>query len=297
MPVVCGCYCGWTGISVLADGTVLGCRRLPLSVGKLPEQSFEKVFLGSKLLRKFRRRASFAECGSCDMYKYCRGCPAYAYSVTGSPFAANPICFRSRISRRRCGKPDTSRDPHLDAGIADEYRFVTNRFSLTQTERVRRLLKDLNLQRVFLELIASARNRRSFVADPGGYSASVGAALTDEAKVFLMQHFTRSSAEMEADQSDAELAAIAVDNMLRQETRTGKTGLQRLMIRAWEDDAYRRALLKSPRSLIERTLDVSLPSHLKIHVHQQEPDSLHIVLPEQPPKRRQARRARRRKRI
>ena len=72
-PVNSGCLAGWTSLAVPADGTVLACRRLPVPVGKLPEQSVEEIFFGSELMKKLRRRESFAECGRCDFYQICRG--------------------------------------------------------------------------------------------------------------------------------------------------------------------------------------------------------------------------------
>ena len=93
VPVVSGCVAGWTLLSVLADGTVLPCRELPVAAGKLPEQSFEQVFLESRIMKQLRRPQSYARCGACDFYQHCRGCPAVVNGLTGDPFAPHPLCF------------------------------------------------------------------------------------------------------------------------------------------------------------------------------------------------------------
>lgn len=52
-----GCAIG-RALSILADGRVLMCRRLPLEVGKFPEQSFAQVFIESPLLNRMRERTA-----------------------------------------------------------------------------------------------------------------------------------------------------------------------------------------------------------------------------------------------
>ena len=96
-----GCLIGWNGVAVLSNGVVLGCRRLPsVQVGKMPEQSFEEIFLGSPILRQYRRREFYEGCGECDFYMVCRGCPANVYSLTGNPLAKNPLCYRHLVDRQ-----------------------------------------------------------------------------------------------------------------------------------------------------------------------------------------------------
>jgi len=65
-----------------------------------------------------------------------------------------------------------------------------------------------------------------------------------------------------------------------------RTGLEdRLILRSWEDEDFRLALLQDPRAVIERELEaiagraVPLPPQLLIHVHQETPDEMHLTLP------------------
>lgn len=88
-----GCYIGWTGLAILPNGTVYPCRRLPISIGKVPEQSLRDIFVKNELLDKFRTLNAFEKCGKCKYRNWCRGCPAVASALTGNPFAPDPNCW------------------------------------------------------------------------------------------------------------------------------------------------------------------------------------------------------------
>lgn len=89
-----GCAIGRM-LSVLADGRVLMCRRLPVEIGRFPNQSFAEVFVESPLLNQMREVTSFRKCSRCELGPICRGCPAVTYGVTGDYLAADPNCWRS----------------------------------------------------------------------------------------------------------------------------------------------------------------------------------------------------------
>ncbi|MBU0492017.1 MAG: NHLP leader peptide family RiPP precursor [Chloroflexi bacterium] len=58
--------------------------------------------------------------------------------------------------------------------------------------------------------------------------------------------------------------------------------LHELINRAWHDDAFKRELLANPKAVIERALGVVLPDEVNIHVHEQTPTEVHLVLPMPP---------------
>jgi len=89
-----GCHIGGTRLAVLADGTVYPCRRLPLTIGKVPQESVAHILLNSSVLQSFRDLSSWEKCRQCDLRATCRGCPAVAYGATGSPFGPDPQCWR-----------------------------------------------------------------------------------------------------------------------------------------------------------------------------------------------------------
>lgn len=89
-----GCAIGNNLLSVLADGTIYACRRLPIKVGKVPEQSIRDIFFNSPELNKMRKIEKMEKCGQCELLRFCRGCPAVSFGVNGSYFAPDPQCWK-----------------------------------------------------------------------------------------------------------------------------------------------------------------------------------------------------------
>jgi len=99
-----GCSLGSRGLTILAEGTVYACRRLPIKIGKVPEQSIKDIFLSSRVLKKLRNLHNYEKCKNCKLKQFCRGCPAVAYSLKGNPFAPDPSCWKIKnksIERRK----------------------------------------------------------------------------------------------------------------------------------------------------------------------------------------------------
>ncbi|MBU7024517.1 MAG: SPASM domain-containing protein, partial [Theionarchaea archaeon] len=82
------CAVASSTFTVLADGTAVPCRRLPIPLGSLLEQSFLDIWFKSDVLWDFRRRQTLlkGKCQSCKYLQYkglCNGgaaCIAYAFS-------------------------------------------------------------------------------------------------------------------------------------------------------------------------------------------------------------------------
>lgn len=87
-----GCGIAMFGLSVLSDGTVYPCRRLPITIGNIKE-GIRDIFIKNPLLNKFRDINNY-ECKDCEKVTVCRGCRAVAYAVTGNVFAKDPQCFK-----------------------------------------------------------------------------------------------------------------------------------------------------------------------------------------------------------
>ncbi len=94
-----GCSAGFSGVTIVSDGSVMPCRRIGLIAGNLKKKSLRAIWASSRLLWKLRRRESYTgKCGRCSLWPSCRGCRAvaYAYSLTqGKPdlFADDPQCW------------------------------------------------------------------------------------------------------------------------------------------------------------------------------------------------------------
>ena len=91
--VISGCMVGVSGLSILSDGTVYSCRRLPIEIGKMPEQSIEEIFF-SQEMEDLRDYENIEGCGECNLISYCRGNRCVAYATTGDYFAKDPQCWR-----------------------------------------------------------------------------------------------------------------------------------------------------------------------------------------------------------
>ena len=55
-----------------------------------------------------------------------------------------------------------------------------------------------------------------------------------------------------------------------------------LASRAGKDSAFRAELIRDPRGVVERELGLTLPKAVTIHVHEEQPDAFHLVLPLSP---------------
>ena len=90
------CSAGRTLLAVMPSGAVYPCRRMPVEVGRLPQQNLGAIYEASPFLQALREpdRAP-AGCEACEFKQSCNGglrCLSYAYY--GDPFKADPQCFR-----------------------------------------------------------------------------------------------------------------------------------------------------------------------------------------------------------
>lgn len=92
-----GCGAGWSGVSVLSDGTVYPCRRLPIPIGHISE-GFAKIMVENNILQDLRNFNKMREkTGGCKHIPYCRGCRAIAYATTGDYLAQDPMCYKELV--------------------------------------------------------------------------------------------------------------------------------------------------------------------------------------------------------
>lgn len=93
-----GCGAGFSGISVLSDGTVYPCRRLPIPIGNIKE-GIINLMLNSEVLKNLRDFDRLKQKGCCNDVYYCRGCRAIAYAITGDYMAKDPMCFKQFVQK------------------------------------------------------------------------------------------------------------------------------------------------------------------------------------------------------
>lgn len=88
-----GCNCGICHMTILPTGEVFACRRMESPVGNALEQKMYDIFMGDQL-DAYREYDRFEKCGTCQLLRFCRGCPAVAYGYTHNHYAADPQCWR-----------------------------------------------------------------------------------------------------------------------------------------------------------------------------------------------------------
>lgn len=94
-----GCAAGVSGLTILPDGTVTPCRRLPVPIGNVRSDSLREIWSTSEVLNSLRDRSRYGgKCGNCKKWSACRGCRAIAYEFSRAHgmtdhLAEDPQCF------------------------------------------------------------------------------------------------------------------------------------------------------------------------------------------------------------
>ncbi|MBI5568836.1 MAG: radical SAM protein [Desulfomonile tiedjei] len=89
------CTAGDTLITVMPNGDVYPCRRMPVRVGNLGEISLEELYRKSEFLRALRDRSTCSEgCEGCSYVGLCRGgLRCLSYAMSNDPFKSDPGCW------------------------------------------------------------------------------------------------------------------------------------------------------------------------------------------------------------
>jgi radical SAM protein with 4Fe4S-binding SPASM domain len=94
-----GCAAGFSGLTLLPDGTVLPCRRMPVPIGNVKKDSLRELWVSSPVLEDLRNKKKYqGKCGRCKRWAACRGCRAIAYAYASARgkknfLAEDPHCF------------------------------------------------------------------------------------------------------------------------------------------------------------------------------------------------------------
>lgn len=88
------CSVGVNALTIMHDGTVYPCRRLPIALGNVLRDTLHQIFYESEVLWKVREPANLkGRCSSCQFVPLCRGCRAMALAVTGDWLGEDPHCW------------------------------------------------------------------------------------------------------------------------------------------------------------------------------------------------------------
>lgn len=91
---VTGCSAGYNGLCIGSNGDVYPCRRLPVKIGNVFEESLIELW-HHEIMKNLRERSlRKGECGECESRNICGGCPGIAYGITGDYMASDPQCLK-----------------------------------------------------------------------------------------------------------------------------------------------------------------------------------------------------------
>ena len=89
------CSAGGSSLTIMPNGDVLPCRRLPIKVGNILQDGVFKIWYTSDVLWKLRNGSGLSEkCATCKYLSKCRGCRAMAYAVTGNYMGEDMLCWK-----------------------------------------------------------------------------------------------------------------------------------------------------------------------------------------------------------
>ncbi len=87
------CVIGVDGLCIMPEGSVFPCRRFPISIGNLLNDSLKMIWESAEILKKLRRKENLkGKCGRCEI-KDCRGCRSLALALTGDYLEEDPHCW------------------------------------------------------------------------------------------------------------------------------------------------------------------------------------------------------------
>ena len=87
-------HTGKTLLALLADGTVLPCRRLPIEVGNLLNQSLLSIYNENEVLNDLRKDTIPEECRGCLKSSICKGgLKCLSYSLQGDYHLKDKDCL------------------------------------------------------------------------------------------------------------------------------------------------------------------------------------------------------------
>lgn len=88
------CAAGRTLLTVMPNGDVFPCRRMPVTVGNIYRQTLAEVYTANSMLQQLRAESTAKGCESClHRTVCCGGLRCLAYTVFGEPWRADPGCW------------------------------------------------------------------------------------------------------------------------------------------------------------------------------------------------------------
>lgn len=94
VPAFLGCQAGIGQGCITANGAVLPCVLLPITIGNVREKPFAQLWRESAIIRALQARCDLkGKCGVCTFRNQCGGCRAVAYAKTGDYLQSDQRCW------------------------------------------------------------------------------------------------------------------------------------------------------------------------------------------------------------
>lgn len=89
------CSAGISLLTILANGDLLPCRRLPIKIGNVLENDICNLYKNSTLIKELNLKEIPEKCNSCTMARYCRGgAKCLSYALTGNYNEKDINCYK-----------------------------------------------------------------------------------------------------------------------------------------------------------------------------------------------------------
>lgn len=89
------CPVGINSLNILTNGDVVLCRRVPIKIGNLLEDSIFKIWYDTDILWEIRDKDNLTgKCATCEDKLKCGGCRALAYAFGNGIMGEDPYCWR-----------------------------------------------------------------------------------------------------------------------------------------------------------------------------------------------------------
>lgn len=88
------CPVGFSCLTIMPDGIVYPCRRLPIKIGDLNKENIFKIWYTSPILWKLRNRTHIEQCSNCNLKNRCGGCRAAAFAYNKNFMGKDPLCWK-----------------------------------------------------------------------------------------------------------------------------------------------------------------------------------------------------------
>jgi len=89
-----GSTCGKLSLHIEPDGGITPCGFIPVTIGNILTDDFDRVWFDSPVLEKMRSKTATGKCSGCDRYDDCLGgCSARAFALTGNFDSPDPHCW------------------------------------------------------------------------------------------------------------------------------------------------------------------------------------------------------------